>query len=136
MNSSKRPTKLWGLAAASLGLLAGALCVRPLPGYAAPAAANHPWLVAQEDMGEAEQVKPEEVEKYIKVYQAMQHNRRMTVAQAAAAQHLTVAQFRDIERRIERNGTLRERVRRALLQSAEQQHSGLKPSPAGSASPH
>jgi hypothetical protein len=74
-------------------------------------------------------VSPAQVEQYLKVYKAMQRDRTLTVDQAAAAQHLTVDQFRDIEARIERDGVLRERVRRELLKSAQEKSNALKLKP-------
>lgn len=55
-----------------------------------------------------------QVDKYISVYEAMQKDHNLTVEQAAPRQGLTVAQFRQLEGRIERDDTLRERVRKAL----------------------
>lgn len=98
---------------------------------ATDAAPPQPWLrVQQDEGGGGDQVKPEDVEKYIKVYQAMQRNRALTVDQATAQQHLNVAQFREIEEHIERDGVLRERVRSQLLKSAKQRTQSLAPSPA------
>lgn len=119
MNFPKHPVRFWGLAAASLGALAGIFCIVPGTSCAVTLRAHQRVLISQEQSEQTRPVKPEDVEKYIKVYRAMQHNRRLTVQQAAARENLTVAQFRDIEGRIERSGTLRERVRRALLESAK-----------------
>jgi hypothetical protein len=55
-----------------------------------------------------------QVEKYINAYKAMQKDHSMTAEQAASKQGLTIAQFRTLEGRIERDDTLRERVRKAL----------------------
>jgi hypothetical protein len=71
-----------------------------------------------EGSGDETDVPPQDVDKYIKVYQAMQHNRNLTVEQAAAAQGLSVSAFRSLEDRIERNDALREHVRDALKPSA------------------
>lgn len=73
-------------------------------------------VVAQNDNDE-EEVPPGQVDKYIGVYEAMQKDHSLTVDQAASKEGLTVAQFRDLERRIERDDTLRERVRKALRQA-------------------
>jgi multidrug efflux pump subunit AcrB len=72
--------------------------------------------LAQSDSssGDQAEITPEQVEKYIAVYKATQSNHSLTVEQAAAQQGLTVAQFRALEGRIERDDALRERVRRAL----------------------
>ncbi len=55
-----------------------------------------------------------QVDKYISVYEEMQKDHNLTVEQAASKQGLTVTQFRQLEGRIERDDTLRERVRKAL----------------------
>ena len=65
----------------------------------------------------------------------MQLDRKLTVDQATAAQHMTVEQFRDIEARIERDGVLRERVRRELLKTAEEKSNALKLKPQSAPSP-
>jgi hypothetical protein len=62
-------------------------------------------------------VPPKMVEKYTNAYKAMQKDHNLTADQAAAAQGLTIAQFRSVEGRIERDDTLRERVRKALRNS-------------------
>jgi hypothetical protein len=88
------------------------------------------WNLSQDDQDtENNEVSPAQVEQYVKVYQLMQRNRSMTVDQAAASQHLTVNQFRDIEARVERDGVLRERVRRELLKTAQEKSNALKLKP-------
>lgn len=57
---------------------------------------------------------PEQIEKYVAVYRAMQRNHSMTIEQATAAQGLTVGAFRDLEQRIESNDLSRDDARRAL----------------------
>jgi hypothetical protein len=59
-----------------------------------------------------------QVDKYINVYEAMQKDHNLTVEQAASKQGLTVAQFRQLENKIESDDTLRERVRKALRHAA------------------
>jgi hypothetical protein len=59
-----------------------------------------------------------QVDKYISVYESMQKDHNLTVDQAASKQGLTVAQFRDLENKIEADDTLRERVRKALRHAA------------------
>jgi hypothetical protein len=94
------------------------------------------WSLTQDDQeSENNEVSPAQVEQYLAVYKAMQRNRAMTVEQAAAAQHLTVEQFRDIEARIERDGVLRERVRRELLKTAQEKSNALKLKPQSAPSP-
>jgi hypothetical protein len=63
-------------------------------------------------------VPPAQVDKYVNVYQSMQKNHGLTVEQAASKQGMTVAQFRSLEEKIERDDTLRERVRTALRKAA------------------
>jgi hypothetical protein len=79
--------------------------------FAAPLAQN------QSDDDDKD-VPTSQVEKYISVYEAMQKDHGLTVEQAASKQGLTVAQFRQLEARIEANDMLRERVRKALRQAA------------------
>jgi type III secretory pathway component EscV len=82
-----------------------------------------------DDEQQANDVSPAQVEQYVKVYESMQRDRNLTVDQATARQHLTVDQFRDIEGKIERDGVLRERVRRELLKMAQQKSNALKLKP-------
>jgi hypothetical protein len=62
---------------------------------------------------------PDEIEKYVAVYRAMQRNHSMTIQQATAAQGLTVEAFRDLERRIESDDLARDDARRALAAPAQ-----------------
>ncbi len=78
---------------------------------AAPVVAPAPPDQPADDEAE---VPTSQVDKYISVYEAMQKDHNLTVEQAASKQNLTVAQFRQLEARIERDDTLRERVRKAL----------------------
>ena len=78
-------------------------------------AAEHAAPAAQGETDEDDKDVPtSQVDKYISVYAAMQKDHNLTVEQAASKQGLTVAQFRELEGKIERNDTLRERVRKAL----------------------
>jgi hypothetical protein len=116
------------LAVAAMGALSVAK-IRDLisPQLSAPGAT---WYVAQDDQeSEGDEVSADQVEKYVNVYQAMQRDRTITVEQAASRQHLSVEQFRDIESRIERDGVLRERVRRELLKTAQEKSNALKLKP-------
>ena len=63
-------------------------------------------------------VPPGQVDKYVSVYRSMQKDHGLTVEQAASKQGMTVAQFRSLEDKIERDDTLRERVRTALRKAA------------------
>ena len=74
-------------------------------------------------------VPPEQVDKYIKVYKAVQRDKNLTVEQAASQQGFTLEAFRDIEAKIERDDLVRDRVRQELQKTAE------KASPKGHGSP-
>jgi hypothetical protein len=76
--------------------------------------------VAQDDSDDDQDkdVPTSQVNKYINVYEAMQKDHSLTVEDAASKQGLTVAQFRDLENKIENDDTLRERVRKALRHAA------------------
>jgi hypothetical protein len=82
-------------------------------------------ILAQSD----QEIPPDQIDKYVAVYKAMQHNHSLSVEQAAAAQGLTLQAFRSLEARIERNDVARDSVRRALAKSAQQP----TPAPGGSA---
>jgi hypothetical protein len=102
------------------GLPVAARAGAPLPVESRHASARVAVHLVQDEEGSGDEneVPPQDVDKYIKVYQAMQHNRNLTVEQAAAAQGLSVTAFRSLEDRIERNDALREHVRDALKPQA------------------
>lgn len=112
--------------AAAVGLIAAAglvFRVRTLPAPAvlgAPALAHALHLAAQDagDDTDEPRVTPDQLAKYERVYEAMQRNHSLTVEQAAAQQGLTLAQFRDLENRIQRNDDLRTQVRSDLRKAA------------------
>ena len=89
---------------------------QPLQLAAAPAPANP--LVQDAEDDDNQDVPTSQVDKYISVYESMQKDHNLTVDQAASKQGLTVAQFRDLENKIEADDTLRERVRKALRHAA------------------
>jgi len=72
----------------------------------------------QADEDDDKDVPPGQVDKYVSVYRSMQKDHGLTVEQAASKQGMTVAQFRSLEEKIERDDTLRERVRTALRKAA------------------
>lgn len=76
-------------------------------------------LVQMESSGDENDVQPQEIEKYINVYKAMQKNRSLTADQAASQQGLSESEFRSLEDKIERNDAIRERVRTALRDAAK-----------------
>jgi hypothetical protein len=83
-------------------------------------ASRSPLAQADTDSGDDDDkdIPPAQVDKYINVNLAMQKNHSLTVEQAASQQGMTVAQFRTLEGKIERDDTLRERVRTALRKAA------------------
>jgi hypothetical protein len=87
--------------------------------FQAQLAAEPASPVAQDDSDDDDKDVPtSQVDKYINVYEAMQKDHNLTVEQAASKEGLTVAQFRSLEEKIERDDTLRERVRKALRHAA------------------
>ncbi len=115
------------LAAGLLGVvsLTGIGAVRALMHAAAPLSASASDFLT-EDTGDddSSEVPPAQVDKYVAVYKAMQRDHSLTVEEAASKQGMTVAAFRSLEAKIERDDVLRERVRKAL-----------RPEPQKSASP-
>ena len=65
-------------------------------------------------------VSPEQIQKYVAVYRAMQRDHSLSVEQAAAAQGLSVSAFRELEQRIESDDLARDDARAALAAPAQQ----------------
>jgi hypothetical protein len=101
-----------GVLTASIAWSAPRLRDRALQLAAEPATAPAP--ASETDEEDDKDVPTNQVDKYISVYESMQKDHNLTVEQATSKQGLTVAQFREIEGKIERDDTLRERVRKAL----------------------
>jgi hypothetical protein len=127
-------------AAIALGaLLYPGIASLPTAGFAhtetnrgSAAAAGMVVVQADEDKQANEQVPSYEIKKYVAVYVAMQRNHNLTVEQAAAAQGLTVAAFRELEQRIEHDEVARDEARQALVKGAQQTtplRSGSEPRP-------
>jgi len=87
-----------------------------------------PSIVGQNDDAVGDEVSADEIEKYVSVYKAMQRNRTLTVNQAAAAQGLTVEQFRQLENRVQRDDA-------ALQQARDELQAAARGSPIPSKSP-
>jgi hypothetical protein len=111
-------------AALALGLL-GTAKAQVLPNVSVPNVSvrtgehlARPRTAQDDDAGSSNQVSSQEIEKYVAVYKAMQHNHAITVDDAASAQGLTVIQFRQLENRIERDDAARERARDELQATA------------------
>ncbi len=72
---------------------------------------------------ETEEVEPDTVSEtdlqmYIKVYEAMQDDHDLNIDEAIKPYHITLDDFRQIERRVQAQPRLVERVREVLLQNA------------------
>jgi hypothetical protein len=77
-----------------------------------------PRLVQDGNDGDDAGVPPDQIEKYVAVYQDMQRNRSLTVETAAAKEGLTVPEFRELERQVGRDEAAREHVRTELQAGA------------------
>jgi hypothetical protein len=76
-------------------------------------------VVGQNDDADENEVSTDEVEKYVSVYKAMQRDRSLTVIQAAAAQGLTLEQFRQLENRVQRDEAALQQARDELQAAAQ-----------------
>jgi hypothetical protein len=107
---------------AAAAIICGAVAIPPARARSIPASAiSSRTRIAQADTDaddEDKDIPPAQVDKYININLAMQKDHGLTVEQAASKQGMTVAQFRSLEGRIERDDTLRERVRTALRKAA------------------
>jgi hypothetical protein len=75
--------------------------------------------MAQDDnTGSDNEIPADQVEKYIAVYKDMQHDRSLTVEQAATKEGLSIGAFRNLEQKIERDEPTREHVREELQSAA------------------
>lgn len=74
---------------------------------------------------EQERVTEDELNLYIDVYKAMQADRSLKIADAVAQRDMTVEEFRALERRVQLQERLIERVREALLEHAKENATGL-----------
>jgi hypothetical protein len=77
-----------------------------------------PKLAQDSDEDADSEVPSDQVEKYVAVYKDMQRNRSLTVETAAAREGLSVAEFRELERKIGRDDAAREHVRTELQAAA------------------
>lgn len=110
----------------AIAIICGAILALPAArawpaavGSSSKLASDFPGRLVQDDSDDDDKDVPtSQVDKYISVYTAMQKDHSLTIEQAASKQGLTVAQFRELEGKIEANDTLRERVRKALRHAA------------------
>lgn len=122
-----------GLAVAALILSQGALVgAAPSPPVCLPIHSGA-FQVAQENPGntgtDEGEVSPDQVDKYVAVYKAMHRDRSLTAEQAAAAQGMTLRDFRELENRIQRDDSALQHARDELQAAAQ------TPSPVPSAQP-
>jgi hypothetical protein len=97
-------------------LIAGVIATR---GAHRPTARIIDRLLAQNaDTDSNSEIAPGQVEKYIAVYKDMQHDRSLTVEQAATKEGFSISAFRDLEQKIERDEPIREHVRDELQSAA------------------
>jgi hypothetical protein len=87
----------------------------------APIAPSCRFKLAQDgDDSDEGDIAPSDLEKYVAIYRDMQRDRSLTVEQAAAKEGLSLAAFRDLEQKVERDDAAREHVRDELQESAVQ----------------
>jgi hypothetical protein len=147
-NSRTRPTPLIiltaaiGIGVATVATVTAAHCASALHSSIPPHSAivrssvsrrsfypqSRPRLVQNSDNDVDSEVPPDQVEKYIAVYKDMQRDRSLTVEKAAAKQGLSVAEFRALEQKIERDDPAREHVRTELQGAVEQSPNPPPPS--------
>ena len=75
----------------------------------------------------ADQVTPSELQLYIDVYTAMQADHDLTLDSLLAEKGVPLAQFRNIERRVQKNDRLVHKVREALQAQAKARAEALAP---------
>ena len=94
---------------------------------------------AQDNEGEVEEATSSEVSEpeinlFIEIYSAMHVDHSLTIDQALASRDTSLEQFRDIERRIQQEQRLVDRVRQALLDKAKARGTSLSALPVPPAS--
>ena len=78
-------------------------------------------LAQDDDTGSDTEIPPDQVQKYIAVYKDMQHDRSLSVEQAAGKEGMSISEFRGLEQKIERDEPTREHVRDELESEAPAQ---------------
>jgi hypothetical protein len=68
---------------------------------------------------DADSVTEGEFQTYLEVLKSMQANPTLSIDDAVQAQHVTLATFRDLEQRVQRNEVLIDRARHTLRERAE-----------------
>jgi hypothetical protein len=105
MNGAVTMKLISGFGAAFLVAGALALSVRP--------------QAQENDDRDQQGVTEAEIELYIDVYSAMQKDHDITIDSAIASHNVSLEQFRDVERRVQRDQRMVDRVREALLETAK-----------------
>ncbi len=91
--------------------------------------AREPVIHAQmEEAAEEPNVTEDELELYIEVYRAMQADRSLKIAEALERREMSLAEFRAIERRVQMQERLIQRVRESLLEQAVENAASLSES--------
>jgi hypothetical protein len=91
--------------------------------------ASSPIRIAQADSDDQGGVSSAAMAKYVAVYRDMQRDRGLTVKQAAAGQGMSLAEFRKLEGRIERDSAARSQARKELQAAAKGPVASPVPSP-------
>jgi hypothetical protein len=69
--------------------------------------------------GDAASVTESEFQVYLRVLEAMQVDRSLSIEAAVGREHIPLARFRDLEQRVQRNEALVDRARQILRERAE-----------------
>lgn len=86
-----------------------------------------PEAQEQEQVAASDEVTPEELQLYIDVYTTMQADHDLTIDQVLAQKHITLAQFRNVERRVQHQDRLVHKVREALIAKAKARADQIAP---------
>lgn len=76
-------------------------------------------LESRRTHGDPESVTESEFQSYVRVLEAMQADRSLSIETAVANEHIPLDTFRDLEQRIQRNEVLIDRARHLLREKAE-----------------
>ena len=88
-----------------------------------------PPAAEEVDESDTGTVSESDLQTYIKIYEAMQDNHDLSIDEAIKPSHISLDDFRQIERRIQGQPRLVDRVREALLENARA-HSVFAETPA------
>ena len=69
--------------------------------------------------GGPESVTENQFQAYVRILEAMQADRSLSIETAVASEHISLGDFRDLEQRIQRNEVLIDRTRHLLREKAE-----------------